>query len=78
MVKNPPAMWKTLVRFLGWDYSLEKRNGYPFQYSGLENSMNRGAWQATVHGTAKSQTRQSDLHFHFSSCSGVCPEHRGT
>ena len=33
-----------------------ERNGYPFQYSGLENSMNRGAWQATVHGVAKSQT----------------------
>ena len=30
-------------------------NGYPLQYSGLENSMDRGAWQATVHGVAKSQ-----------------------
>ena len=30
-------------------------NGYPFQYSGLENSMDR-AWQATVHGVTKSQT----------------------
>ena len=29
-------------------------NGYPFQYSGLENSMSRGAWQATVHGVTKS------------------------
>ena len=28
---------------------------YPFQYSGLENSMDRGAWQATVHGVAKRQ-----------------------
>ena len=36
------------------------RNGHPFQYSCLENSINRGAWQATVHGTAKSQTRLSD------------------
>ena len=27
--------------------------GYPFQYSGLENFMDRGAWQATVHGVAK-------------------------
>ena len=31
-------------------------NGYPFQYSYLENSMDRGALQATVHGFAKSQT----------------------
>ena len=31
-------------------------NGNPFQYSCLENPMDRGAWQATVHGVAKSQT----------------------
>ena len=31
-------------------------NGYPFQYSYLENSMDRGALQATFHGFAKSQT----------------------
>ena len=29
--------------------------GYPLQYSGLENSMDRGLWRATVHGVAKSQ-----------------------
>ena len=29
-------------------------NGYPFQYFRLENSMDRGAWQATVHGASKS------------------------
>ena len=29
---------------------------YPLQYSGLENSMDRGAWRATVHGVAKSRT----------------------
>ena len=34
--------------------------GYPFQYSGLENSMD-----CIVHGVAKSQTRLSDFHFHF-------------
>ena len=28
-------------------------NGYPLQYFRLENSMNRGAWQAMVHGVAK-------------------------
>ena len=31
-----------------------ERNGYPLQYSCLENSMDRGAWWATVHGLAKS------------------------
>ena len=30
-------------------------NGNPFQHSCLENSMDRGAWQATVHGITKSQ-----------------------
>ena len=35
-------------------------NGYPLQYSCLENSMDRRAWQATVHGVTKSQTRLSD------------------
>ena len=29
-------------------------NGYPLQYSCLENSMDRGAWMATVHGVTKS------------------------
>ena len=32
-------------------------NGNPLQYSCLENPMNRGAWWATVHRVAKSQTR---------------------
>ena len=31
-------------------------NGNPFQYSCLENPMDRGAWRATDHGVAKSQT----------------------
>ena len=35
-------------------------NGYPLQYSCLENSTDRGAWQSTVHGVAKSWTRLSD------------------
>ena len=37
--------------------------GYPVQYSCQENPMDRGAWQATVHGVAKSQTRQNDFAF---------------
>ena len=36
-------------------------NSNLLQYSCLENPMDRGAWQATVHGVAKSQTRLSDF-----------------
>ena len=51
-------------------------NGYPLQYSCLENSMDGGAWQATVHGAAKSQTRPSngDSHPFCSVSVGVCTE----
>ena len=47
-------------------------NGNPLQYSFLENSMDGGAWWATVHGVTKSQTRLSDFtSLHFTSvCSG--------
>ena len=38
-------------------------NGNPLQYYCLENPMDRGAWQATVHGVAKSRTRLSDFTF---------------
>ena len=40
-------------------------NGTPLQYSCLENPMDRGAWQAAVHGVAKNQTRLSDFPFTF-------------
>ena len=36
-------------------------NGNPLQYPCLKNSMNRGAWWATIHGVAKSRTRLSDF-----------------
>ena len=40
--------------------SLGERNGYPLQYSCLENSTDRGGWWATLHGVAKSQTQRSN------------------
>ena len=40
-------------------------NGNPLQYSCLENSMDGGAWWATVHGVAKSWTQLSDFTFTF-------------
>ena len=46
--------------FPGWERSPGEGNGNPLWYSCLENPMNRGAWQATVHEVTKSQTRLSD------------------
>ena len=40
-------------------------NGTPLQYSCLENPMDGGAWQAAVHGVAKSRTRLNDFTFTF-------------
>ena len=58
MVKNLPAMWETWVRDLGsipgLGRSPGKGNGNPLQSSCLENSMDRGAWRATVNGVAES------------------------
>ena len=62
LVKCLPAMQETQVCSLGQEDPLDspEGNGYPLQYSYLENPMDRGAWQATVLGVAKSQTRLSD------------------
>ena len=40
-------------------------NGYSLQYSCLENSIDRGVWQATVHGVTNSHTQLSGYHFHL-------------
>ena len=65
MVKTLPAVWETRVRALGWKRYHGWGNGNPFQYSCLENPMDRGAWWATVHGVTKSWEWLSDWHFHF-------------
>ena len=56
MVKNLPAMQETQVRSLGRKDPGEA-NGNQLQCSCLKNSMDRGAWLATVHGVTKSQTQ---------------------
>ena len=53
MVKNPPANAGDIGRLPGSGGSPGEGHGYPLQYSCLENSMDRRAWQATVHGVAK-------------------------
>ena len=65
MVKDLPAMWETWVQSLGWEDSPGERNGYPLHYSDMENSLDRGPWQAIVHGVAESWTQLSDFQFHF-------------
>ena len=47
----------------GWGRSSGEGNGNPLQYSCLENSMDGGAWWATVHGVTKSGTQLSDFTF---------------
>ena len=45
----------------GWGRSPGERNGYSQQYSGLENSMKRGAWWAIVHGGHKESDTTEQL-----------------
>ena len=56
MVKNPPAKAGN-AGDMGWIPGSRRSprggNGNPVQYSCLENSMDRGAWQVIVHGVAK-------------------------
>ena len=49
------------VRSLGWEDLLEKKMTTHSSYSCLGNPMDRGAWQAIVHGVAKSWTRLKQL-----------------
>ena len=54
MVKNPPAnAGDALGSIPGSGRSPREGNGNPLQYFCLENPMDRGAWQATVHGVTK-------------------------
>ena len=67
-VRNPHAMWETW--FSPWVGKIcGEGNGYLVQYSYLEISKDRIAWQASVHGVTKSQTQLR--HFHFTSLQSV-------
>ena len=56
VVKDPPANARDPGLIPGLGQSPEEGNVNPIQYSCLENPMDGGAWQATVHGVAKSLT----------------------
>ena len=53
MVKNTPANARDLGSIPGRGRSPGEGNGNPVQYSCLGNPVDRGAWQATVHGVTK-------------------------
>ena len=53
VIKNPPANAGDSGSIPGLGRSTEEGNGHTLQYSCLGNHMDRGAWQATVHGISK-------------------------
>ena len=57
-VKNPPAMWETWVRSLGWEDPLEEGLATHPSILAWRISMDRGAWSATVHGVAQLDTTE--------------------
>ena len=61
MVKNMPANAEDAGSISGSRRSPGVENGNPLKYSCLENSVDRGVWQATVHRVTKSQTRLKRL-----------------
>ena len=67
MVKNLPAMWETQVWSLGWEDPLEKEMSTPSCLLPWRIPWTEGAWQATVHGVAKSATHtHTHTHTHNS------------
>ena len=59
-VKNQPAMLETWVRSLGWEDPLEERMAIHSSILAWRILMERGTWQATVYGVAKSWTQLSN------------------
>ena len=62
MVKNLPQ--GDLGSIPGLGRSPGKENCNPLQYSCLENAMDRGAWQAIVHGVREPDTAEQLTHIH--------------
>ena len=62
LIKNLPAMQETPVQPLGWEDSLEKGMATHSSIFAWEIATDRGAWQATVHGVAESDTTERLTH----------------
>ena len=59
-VKNLPALWETWVRSLGWEDPLEEGMATHSSTLAWRIPTDKRAWQATVHGVAKSWTQLSN------------------
>ena len=64
IVKILSAMWEIEVRSLGWEDPLEEGMATPSSILAWRIPMDRGAWQATVHGVSESDIIEN-FHFHF-------------
>ena len=60
MVKNLPTVQETWVQSLGWEDPQEESMATHFRTLAWRTPMDRGAWQATVHGVLKSRTQLND------------------
>ena len=60
MVKNPPAVQETWVQSLDWEDPLEEGMATHSSILAWRMPIDRGAWQAAVHGVTKSRTQLSD------------------
>ena len=65
MVKNPPANARDVSSVPWSGRSSGEGNSNPFQYSCLENPMERGVWQPTVHGVTKELEMTEQLNNNF-------------
>ena len=68
MVKNPPAMWETWVRSLGWEDPLEEGMATHSSILAWRIPMDRGGWWGTVHGVRESDMTERLTHIR----GGVC------
>jgi len=77
MVKNLSEMQKTWVRSLGWENSMEEAMATHSSILAWRIPIDRGVWQAILHGVTKSQTQLSDKHTHTYSQLGLPGGARG-
>ena len=73
MIKNLSAMQETWIWSLGREDPLEKEKAILFQYSCLENPVDRGAWWAAAHGVVKESDTTEELNTSHHHLLGIWP-----